>query len=66
MHFYTSVIEEIEVYSIDKEVEFAVLHMGPLARALQDNARGWVTSLGKFLNESAKEALTNLHSQLTV
>lgn len=66
MDFYNSVIADMESHPLDKEVEFAVLHMGPLARALQGNARCWVTSLGKLLNESAKDSLTSLHQQLSV
>lgn len=44
----------------------AVLHLDPLARALQENARNWVTSLGKLLNDSAKESLTKLNTELEV
>lgn len=66
MDFYSTVIEDMKMYQLDKEVEFAVLHMGPLARGLQENARCWVTSLGKLLRESAKDSLMALNQQLTV
>ena len=66
MHVYTSVSVEISSNSMSREVWFALLHMEPLARALQDNARCWVTSLGKLLNESAKESLMELKTELDV
>lgn len=66
MHFYSCVVEDMKSNTMDREVEFAVLHMSPLARALQDNAQSWVTSLGKLLNESAKESLVALNLRLSV
>ena len=66
MHFYSCVVEDMKSNPMDRDVEFAVLHMSPLARALQDNAQSWVTSLGKLLNESAKESLMALNLRLSV
>ena len=66
MHVYTTVAVEIAGHGMQKDVEFARLRMEPLARALQANARCWVTSLGKLLNDSARESLNQLHSELEV
>ncbi len=66
MHFYASVGKDIAAQASERNVDFAVLHMEPLARALQENARCWVTSLGKLLNESARDGLMNLSRQLAV
>ena len=66
MHFYASVGADIASQVLETKVDFALLHMEPLARALQENARCWVTSLGKFLNESARDGLMNLDRQLAV
>lgn len=66
MHFYSCVAKDIAAMPVDKVVKFAMLHMGPLSRALQENARGWVTSLGKLLNVSAKDSLMMLNQQLNV
>ena len=66
LQFYTSVAAEISMQPMSKEVEFALLRMDPLARALQENARGWVTSLGKLLNDSARESLMSLKGELEV
>lgn len=40
------------------------LNLQPLARAVQEHARGWVLSLGKLLKDSAKENLYSLNSEL--
>lgn len=66
MNFYHSVVEDIASQTLDKGVEFAMLHMGPLARALQENATRWVMNLGKLLNDSARESLTALDKKLDV
>ena len=66
LQFYTTVAEEISSQVMSCEVGFAVLHMEPLARALRENARGWVTSLGKQLNDSARESLNRLREELEV
>lgn len=57
---------EVATHSSSREMGVAVLHLDPLARALQENARSWVTSLGKLLNDSAKESLTKLNTELEV
>lgn len=66
MHVYSSVAKEISSHQTSKRVEFCLLDIEPMTRALQDNARCWVTSLGKLLNESAKVSFTALASQLQV
>lgn len=66
LNFYTSVAAEIATHPLSREVEFAVLHIDPLAQALRENARCWVTSLGKLLNDSARESLMQLRAELEV
>lgn len=66
MHVYSSVAVEIASHPLSREVEFALLDMDPLSRALQENARCWVSSLGKLLNDSAKESLNQLSSKIEV
>ncbi len=66
MHVYASVAVEVASHPSTKEVEFALLDMDPLSRALQENARCWVTSLGKLLNDSARESLTQLATKIEV
>ena len=66
LQFYTTVSAEISSQVMSCEVGFAVLHLEPLARALKENARSWVTSLGKQLNDSARESLSGLKEELVV
>ena len=66
MQVYKTVACEVAALPSTKEVEFALLRVEPLARALQENARCWVTSLGKLLNDTAKESLTQLKNEFTV
>ena len=66
MQVYKTVDSEVASLPSTKEVEFALLRMEPLARALQENARCWVTSLGKLLNDAAKESLVQLKNELSV
>ena len=49
-----------------KEIGCVMLHLEPLARTIRDNARSWVTSLGKLLNDSARSRLMQLKEQLEV
>ena len=66
MQVYKTVGREVAAFPSAKEVEFALLRMEPLASALQENARCWVTSLGKLLNDAAKGSLVRLKAKLTV
>ena len=66
MQVYKTVDSEVASLPSTKEVEFALLRMEPLARALQENAHCWVTSLGKLLNDTAKESLVQLKNELSV
>ena len=63
---YTAVQKEIAKQPLKKEVEFVLLHLEPLSRSLQDNARQWILSLGKLLNTSADEELRKLNDELQV
>ena len=49
-----------------KEIDCIMLHLEPLARTIKENARTWVTSLGKLLNDSAKSRLMQLKDNLEV
>lgn len=66
MQAYKNVDSEVASLPSTTEVEFALLRVEPLARALQENARCWVTSLGKLLNDAAKESLVQLKNELSV
>ena len=48
------------------ECGFILLHLDPLARAIHESARLWVTSLGRYLNDSARTSLTELKGEIEV
>ena len=66
MHFYTGVVAEIDAQPTSRAVEFARLNMEPLAGSLRENARQWVSSLGKRLNNTTRTKLTQLKTDLEV
>lgn len=66
MHFYTHVVAEVDAQPAIKEVEFAQLNMEPLSISLKENARQWVSALGKRLNDATKTQLTELRTKLEV
>ena len=47
-------------------MDFIKLNLEPLALSIQQNADGWVKSIGHLLNESAKENLMSLKTELEV
>ena len=66
MHFYSRVVAEVDAQPALREVEFARLNMEPLAEALRENARQWVSALGKRLNDATRTKLTQLRTELEV
>ncbi|NXJ81835.1 DYH10 protein, partial [Trogon melanurus] len=66
LQFYLKVAQEVTQEPLIKEEQFIRLQMAPLASEVQENARGWVFSLGKLLNESAREALSSLQEEIQV
>lgn len=66
MQAYTNLQIDIAQQPTVKEVEFVRLHLGPLFRSLQENARQWVVSYGRLLNDSAKQSLFELKEKLDV
>lgn len=49
-----------------KDVDFIHLNLEPLVLSIQSNAKNWVKSIGKLLNEAAKESLMALKAELEV
>ncbi|XP_062814743.1 dynein axonemal heavy chain 10 isoform X2 [Anolis carolinensis] len=64
LQFYTKVAVEVMQQPMVKDEKCVRLALAPLAITLQENAKGWVSSLGKLLNESAKETLYNLQENV--
>ena len=51
---------------MSKGYDFIHLNLEPLVVSIQSNARSWVKSIGKLLNQAAKENLNNLKGELEV
>ncbi|NXP47120.1 DYH10 protein, partial [Heliornis fulica] len=66
LQFYMKIAQEVTHQPLIKDEQFIRLQLAPLAYTVQENARGWVTSLGMLLNESAREELLNLQEEIKV
>uniref|UniRef100_A0A8D0HBM0 Dynein axonemal heavy chain 10 n=1 Tax=Sphenodon punctatus TaxID=8508 RepID=A0A8D0HBM0_SPHPU len=64
LQFYTKVAQEVMQQPMIKDEQCIRLQLGPLAYTVQENARSWVSSLGKLLNESARQALYSLQEDI--
>ncbi|XP_010134250.1 PREDICTED: dynein heavy chain 10, axonemal, partial [Buceros rhinoceros silvestris] len=64
LQFYMKVAQEVTQQPLIKDEQFIRLQLSPLASTVQENARGWVMSLGKLLNESAREELFSLQEEM--
>uniref|UniRef100_A0A2K6USE2 Dynein axonemal heavy chain 10 n=1 Tax=Saimiri boliviensis boliviensis TaxID=39432 RepID=A0A2K6USE2_SAIBB len=66
LQFYSKITYEVMRHPLIKDEHCIRLQLGPLANTVQENAKSWVISLGKLLNESAREELYNLHEEMEV
>ncbi|KFO71450.1 Dynein heavy chain 10, axonemal, partial [Cuculus canorus] len=64
LQFYMKVAQEVTQQPLIKDEQFIRLQLAPLAYAVQENARGWIVSLGKLLNESAREEVFSLREEI--
>ncbi|XP_075852592.1 dynein axonemal heavy chain 10 [Microcebus murinus] len=64
LQFYSRIASEVMRYPLTKDEHCIRLQLGPLANTVQENAKSWVVSLGKLLNDSAKEELYSLHEEI--
>ncbi|NXX13494.1 DYH10 protein, partial [Podargus strigoides] len=66
LQFYMKLAQEVTEQPLIRDEQFIRLQLAPLACTLEENARGWVISLGKLLNESAREELLSLEEEIQV
>ncbi|NWV26096.1 DYH10 protein, partial [Origma solitaria] len=66
LQFHMKVAQEVTQQPLIKDEQFIRLQLAPLASAVQENAKDWVTSLGKLLNEIAREELFSLQDEIKV
>ena len=66
LQYYYKTIDEVDTRPLIKDQECIRLHMGPLASSVKENAKQWISCLGKILRDSAKESLFKLRDDLDV
>ncbi|NXU60346.1 DYH10 protein, partial [Horornis vulcanius] len=66
LQFYMKVSQEVTQQPLIKDEQFVRLQLAPLASAVQENAKSWVMSLGKLLNELVREDLFSLQDEIQV
>ncbi|XP_031362138.1 dynein axonemal heavy chain 10 [Lonchura striata] len=64
LQFYMKVAQEVTQQPLIKDEQFIRLQLAPLASAVQENAKSWLMSLGKLLNELAREELFSLQDEI--
>uniref|UniRef100_A0A8C3JB17 Dynein axonemal heavy chain 10 n=1 Tax=Calidris pygmaea TaxID=425635 RepID=A0A8C3JB17_9CHAR len=64
LQFYLKVAQEVTQQPLIKDEQCIRLQLAPLVYMVQENAKGWMTSLGKLLNESARKELFGLHEEI--
>ncbi|KAL0979348.1 hypothetical protein UPYG_G00183960 [Umbra pygmaea] len=64
LQFYARIREVVEQQPLLKDEHIMRLNLEPLARTVQEHAQAWVSSLGRLLNESAREELFSLRAEL--
>ncbi|NXA30108.1 DYH10 protein, partial [Ibidorhyncha struthersii] len=66
LQLYMKVAQEVTQQPLIRDEQCIRLQLAPLVYTVQENARGWVNSLGKLLNESAREELFSLQEEIQV
>ncbi|NXM97841.1 DYH10 protein, partial [Sylvia borin] len=66
LQFYMKIAQEVTQQPLIIDEQFIRLQLAPLASAVQENAKSWVMSLGKLLNEVAREELFSLRDEIQV
>uniref|UniRef100_A0A8B9JE38 Dynein axonemal heavy chain 10 n=1 Tax=Astyanax mexicanus TaxID=7994 RepID=A0A8B9JE38_ASTMX len=64
LKFYSNIGQEVAQQPLVKDVHVVRLDLEPLAHTVQENVQAWVSSLGRLLNDSAREDLYALRSEL--
>uniref|UniRef100_A0A4X2JQB9 Dynein axonemal heavy chain 10 n=1 Tax=Vombatus ursinus TaxID=29139 RepID=A0A4X2JQB9_VOMUR len=64
LQFYSKIANEVTQQALIKDEQCIRLQLGPLAYTVRESAKSWIISLGKLLNDSAREKLFLLHEEL--
>ncbi|XP_030358369.1 dynein heavy chain 10, axonemal isoform X4 [Strigops habroptila] len=62
--YYLKIAQEVTQQPMMKDEQCIRLQLAPLACTVEENARGWAMSLGKLLNESARQELFSLEEEI--
>uniref|UniRef100_A0A4X2JQH8 Dynein axonemal heavy chain 10 n=1 Tax=Vombatus ursinus TaxID=29139 RepID=A0A4X2JQH8_VOMUR len=63
LQFYSKIANEVTQQALIKDEQCIRLQLGPLAYTVRESAKSWIISLGKLLNDSAREKLFLLHEE---
>lgn len=66
LQFYLHISQEVVQQPLAKDEHIIRLNLEPLRRTVLENAQDWVTSLGRLLNDSAREELYALDNEFQV
>lgn len=66
LQFLAHIHQEVMMEPLFKNEHIIRLNLEPLAYTVREIAESWISSLGTFLNRSAKEDLFNLRDELMV
>ncbi|XP_013358995.1 PREDICTED: dynein heavy chain 10, axonemal isoform X2 [Chinchilla lanigera] len=64
LQFYSRIADDVMRHPLVKDEHCIRLLLGPLATTMQETAKSWVASLGKLLNDSAREELYSLQEEI--
>lgn len=64
--YYLKIAQEVTQQPMIKDEQCIRLQLAPLACTVEENARGWMMSLGKLLNESARQELFSIQEEIQV
>ncbi|XP_023576433.1 dynein heavy chain 10, axonemal [Octodon degus] len=64
LQFYSRIADDVLRHPLVKDEHCIRLLLGPLATTMQETAKSWVNSLGRLLNDSAREELYSLQEEI--
>ncbi|KAG7265791.1 LOW QUALITY PROTEIN: hypothetical protein CRUP_036669 [Coryphaenoides rupestris] len=65
LQLYAKIHRQVLLEPLVKNEHVIRLNLAPLAHTVQENAQAWVSSLGRLLNQSAREDLLSLRDEFT-
>ena len=66
LQFYAKVHHDVLTEPLVRTEHMIQLNLAPLVHTVQESAQAWISSLGRLLNQSAREDLLSLREEFTV